>query len=344
MNKALRLVTILAVSSCWSVGGCNDRPPAPPRPSLFRRLKVLTVSPDDITERRAVTAVETARVNYTFHLNVLKGYYERVGNMDKLTWTRREMNNLQRAKRFQWRPAPAIVAPGRESLEKPDERLLVEHVVGARRNYQLAVTKLLTYYERENRRFKAKVIKNMQERLDPIRTYMYFLSAEIPPADLKTDQVISAADELYLKARDLHEQSKGLVVLRMGVNFPKQRWALAILLDLVSKYPRSTRVPMAAYFIAEIYKEYFDENLRAVNWYQRAWQWDPNISKPARFQAAVIHDLRLQNTEEALKCYRMVEQYETFDSGNLKFARDRIKALEKGATTETSPPPPQPAP
>jgi len=326
MNRARMPATILVMFPCWFVCGC-DRPPSPPRPSLFKSLKVLSIAPGE--ERKLVTVVESARVEYMSHLKVLNKYYQRVGTMDKLTWARREMDNLRRARTFEWQGAPAGIMPGRESLEKPDERLLVEHVVAARRNYQAAVTRLLAYYERQNRTFKARAIKNMQERLDPIRTYMYFLSAEIPPADLKTDQVISAADELYLKARSLHEQSKGLVLFRIGVNFPKQRRALALLLELMRKYPRSTRAPMAAYFIAEIYKEYFRENLRAVNWYRRAWQWNPNISKPARFQAAVIHDLRLHNTAEAMECYRMVLEHERFDSGNVNFARDRIKELTK---------------
>ena len=153
---------------------------------------MLTVSPspDADVECRTVTAVETSRVNYMFHLNVLKDYYESIGNIGKLTWATREVNNLQQARTFQWRGVPAILPPARESPEKPDERLLVEHVVSARRNYQTAVIKLLAHYESQNLTFKAKVIRNMQERLYPFRTYMYFLSAEIPPADLKTDRVI----------------------------------------------------------------------------------------------------------------------------------------------------------
>ena len=327
MNRAWMLSTILVIFACLFSFGCRDRPPSPPRPSLFKSLKVLSIAPGEVAERRLVTAVESARVEYMSHLKVLREYYQRVGTMDKLTWAGREMDNLRRARTFEWRGAPAGIMPGRESLEKPDERLLVEHVVTARRDYRAAVNRLLAYYERQNLTFKARTIRNMQERLDPIRTYMYFLSAEIPPVELKTDQVISAADELYLKAMDLHEQSKGLVLFRIGVNFPKQRRALALLLELMRKYPRSTRAPMAAYFIAEIYKEYFQENLRAVNWYRRAWQWNPNISKPARFQAAVIHDLRLHNTAEALECYHMVLEHERFDSSNANFARDRIKVL-----------------
>ncbi len=346
MNRALRLVTILAVSSWWFVGGCHGRRPSPPRRSLFRRLKVLTVSPspDAAKELRAVTAVETSRVKYRFHLNVLKDYYHSIGNIGKLTWATREISNLQRAKTFQWQGVPTIHPPAREALEEPDERLLVENVVSARRDYQTAVIKLLAYYESQNLTFKAKAIRNMQERLYPFRTYMYFLSAEIPPADLKTDQVIPEADELYLEARNLHEQSKGIVLFRIGASFPKQRRALALLTELMQKYPRSTRAPMAAFFIAEINKEYFQENLRAVKWYERAWQWDPNISVPARFQAAVIHDLRLHNTKEALECYRMVLRYETFNSDNVDFARDRIKVLTKRAATGVPLPPGEPAP
>lgn len=346
MNRALRLVTILAVSSWWFVGGCHGRRPSPPRPSLFKRLKVLTVSPspDTDVELRAATAIEKSRVNYMFHLNVLKDYYERIGNIGKLTWATREISNLQQARTFQWRGVPAFRPPDREPLEEPDERLLVENVVRDRRNYQTAVIKLLAHYERRNLTFKADVIRNMQERLYPFRTYMYFLSAEIPPADLKTDRVIPEADELYLEARNLHEQSKGIVLFRIGVSFPKQRRALALLTELMRRYPHSTRAPMAAFFIAEIYKEYFQENLRAVKWYERAWQWDPNIPVPARFQAAVIHDLRLRNTKEALRCYRLVERYETFDSDNVNFARDRIKVLTKRAAAPAEPPPGEPAP
>ena len=163
MNRALRLVTILTVSSWWFVGGCHGRRPSPPRPSLFRRLKVLTVSPspDADVECRTVTAVETSRVNYMFHLNVLKDYYESIGNIGKLTWATREVNNLQQARTFQWRGVPAILPPARESPEEPDERLLVEHVVSARRDYQTAVIKLLAHYESQNLTFKAKVIKYM---------------------------------------------------------------------------------------------------------------------------------------------------------------------------------------
>lgn len=339
MNRAMRLVTVLAVSSCWFAGcGFGDRRPSPPRPSLFRRLKVLTVLPQDVAERQAVTAVKTARADYAFRLDILQKYYQSIGNIHKNTWAKWEMENLRQSKKFKWEGVPAVLPPGRESLENPDERLLVEHVVGARRGYKAAVTKLLVYYEQQGLIFKAKVIRNMQERLDPIRTYMYFLSAEIPPADLKTNQAIPEADELYLKAWELHQGGRGIILFQIWANYKKQRRALAKLLELIEKYPRSTRASMAAYYIAEIYKEYFDENLRAVNWYERAWQWDPRISKPARYQAAVIYDLRLYNTEDALRCYRLVLKDETWDKGNLERAEDRIRAL--GGTVPGPPKPP----
>ncbi len=338
MNRVLRLATILAVGSCWFAGcGFGDRRPSPPRPSLFRRLKVLTVSQQDTEEREAVTAVKTARADYAFRLDILLKYYHSIGNMHKLTWARREMENLRQSKKFKWEGVPAVLPPGRESLEDPDERLLVENLVGARRNYQATVTKLIAYYEQKGLRFKAKVIWNMQERLDPIRTYMYFLSAEIPPADVKTNQVLSEADELYLRAWELHKTGRGIILFRIWVNYKKQRQALAILQELIERYPRSTRASMAAFYIAEIYKEYFDENLRAVNWYERAWQWDRGIPKPARFQAGVIYDLRLYNTEDALRCYRLLLKEETFDKGNVDFALKRIRAL--GGTTTGAPKP-----
>ena len=329
MNRTTISVTVLVVFSWFLAGGCGDRSPAPPGPSPFKSLKLLVVAPDDLVERRMVTSLETARVGYMFRLNVLKGYYEQIGNMDKLNWAGREIKNLSQTRTFKWQGVPSILPPQGESLSESDERILVEHVVSARNNYKASAAKLRDYYQRSNQIYRAKVMANMQRRLDPIRTYMYFLSAEIPPADLKATKVVPAADKLYFEARDLHEKSKGLILLRMGVNYPNQRRALKMMLELIRKYPHSSRVSMAAYYIAEIYKEYFNENLRAVHWYERAWQWNPSIPKPARFQAAVIHDLRLYNTQEALKCYNLALKHETFNSSNIGYARDRVKHLSK---------------
>ena len=103
--------------------------------------------------------------------------------------------------------------------------------------------------------------------------------------------------------------------------------AVVLFRDVIDHYPHSTKIALSAYFIAEIYKEYFNENTRAVKWYERAWQWDKNITEPARFQAATVYDLRLKNPKKAIECYRAAIKDDPWRLANREYAQDRIKAL-----------------
>ncbi len=291
-------------------------------------MEILSVSPADRDELRAATAVEEARINYLYRLRVLDGYYDRVGNMDKLIWARRELKNLRGAQIFQWEGLPQIDPPTGESLIVTDERILVEYVVGARNAYIDATSKLTELYRRSGRIWRERLIANMRERLDPIHTYKYFLTAEVPPADLQPEALIPEADILFAAALKLHKEGKGIFGTALTTNYDKQRLAVGKLRELIERYPRSNKIALSAYHIAEIYKEYFNENIRAVHWYRRAWQWDPNITKPARFQAAAIYDFRLQQPRKALECYRLAIRHEQFNASNMRYSHQRIKELE----------------
>jgi tetratricopeptide (TPR) repeat protein len=165
--------------------------------------------------------------------------------------------------------------------------------------------------------------------------YLYFLEAEIPPPDMKPTNVIPAADKLYDQALKLYRQGQiGPAI----TNYDKERQALMMLQQLVRTYPNSTKIALAAYRIAEIYKEYFNENVRAVHWYERAWQWDPTITEPARFQAAVIYDLRMHNFAKGVELYREALEYDPPRFGNAHFCRQRIKELiEQGKVPTLKP-------
>ena len=315
---------VIAGLVCWGfLAGC-DVPPAPPEATSGGVAKCLFVAAGAAAELEAVTAMEAARVNYDYRLQVLRQRYQRVGNMDKYVWTERELKNLHDAKTFQWSGVPEIVPPKGETVET-DERLLVEYVVEARSAYLKAVEDLARFYEQmDPASYKAKRIRNMQDRFDPVRTYLYFLTAEIPPSDRKPVEMIPAAEKLFQDAYALYRGGK---VLPGVTDYPKERLALMKFLELVREYPNSTKIALSAYYIGEIYKEYFNEDLRAVQWYERAWQWDPNLTEPARFQAGTVYDLRLQNKARAVRCYRMAIEHEQFNSSNMYFARQRIGAL-----------------
>ena len=327
MTKNLAWTTAMAVLACGLMAGC-DQPPSPPRTAKWEVPKSLAVIPGNKEEYAAVMATETARVNYEYRLVVLQNYYQRTGGMDKLRWTQREQDNLKQAQTFTWEGIPAIEPPKGESLANADEHLLVQFAVRARKDYLEAMKGLLDYYKASApNSYKTQRVTNVLRRFDPIRTYMYFLEAEIPGPELRPIEVIPAADALYAKAIKLHEDGKGLLGTFVTTSYPKQRHALLLLLELVRTYPRSTKVALAAYHIGEIYKEYFNENVRAVHWYERAWQWDPNILEPARFQAATIHDFRLFNRAKAVECYRQAILHEQFNASNVRYAHQRIQEL-----------------
>ena len=329
MKRAITATIVSSVLLSLLLTGCNVKP-AEPRAEKGKVLKLLVVDPENPAEQAAATGVEAARINYLYRLNVLKSYYRKIGNMDKYNWTRDEIDNLDTAQTFTWGGLPEIIPPKGESLENADERLLVEYLLAARKSYLNAVAELADFYDRKSPgSYKARRIHNMQMRLFPERTYMYFFDAEIPPAELKGLEVIPEAEKLYAKALKLHEKGKGILRIFITTDYGKQREALIFFLQLVNRYPHSTKNALAAYYIGEIYKEYFNKNLRAVRWYQRAWQWDQNILRPARFQAAAVWDLRLKEKEKAIECYKLVIKHEQFNMSNVTFAHRRIRELMK---------------
>lgn len=332
MSRTLAwMATGLSISLGLFVG-C-DLPPSPPSTSGGQRVKVVTVAPENAAERAAVTEYETARVNYVYRLQVLNAYYDRVGNLDKFNWSRNEMGNLSNVQTFRWDAVPEVLPPEGESIEQADERLLVEYVIGARQGFLDALGRLQAFYEQDGQSLKAALVKNSRARFDPVRTYMYFLSAETPMKDVAPTEVIPEAEQLFAEAYKLFREGKGIIPL-MTTNYSKQRRALVLFDELILKYPRSTKIALSAYYMADIYKEYFNENVRAVYWYQKAWEWDLNITEPARFQAATVYDIRLHNFSKAIECYKLAIQHEQFNATNVQYAHRRIRELTEQMKTE----------
>jgi len=323
--------------------GCDVKSP-PVRLNFWHELPVVGVNTQDAAEVQAALTCETAHVNYLHRLNVLSAYYDRVGNKDRLDWTRRELTNAQEAQWFAWQGIPAVSEPAGESVVGVDERMLVEALAEARNSYVRSLRDLYAFYEPKDR-FKAKVIRRVQERLDVVRVYSYYFEAEIPGPDLTPSRFHPEAEQLFDQALDLHRTGKRLPLLPA---YQKQRRALMMFHEVIKKYPDSTRISLAAFYMGEIYKEYFNENVRSVRWYERAWQWDPTIPLPARFQAAVIYDLRLGDREKAIELYREVLKHEPFNQSNIEFTQKRLQELQprqdRAEGRQETPPAPPPAP
>ena len=316
MHARVTLATLL-VGALTAGLGC-DMKPLPPLTS--------SITPGNSEETAQMQKVADTQAAYKYRLQVLDAWYTRQGNHLKQDWARNESKNLREAQTFAFKgvtPAPVEQGP---TLDTTTELSLVEPAVAARRSYLAAVDELIAYYQANGPRSRARDAQSIRNRFDPIRTYMYYLDAEVPPADLKPVEVFPEAEQMYGEALRLHKEGK---ILPLVVDYDKERRALLLLLDLIKRYPTSTRIAEAAYYIGDIYKEYFDEDYRAVLWYERAIQWDPNITKPARFQAATVYDLRMHHRAKAIEMYQQAILHEPWHGSNIDNARHRIEVLSK---------------
>ena len=333
MNRTFILLTmIVALLAGFPGPGCNTLPDAP-KLADSKPITVLTITPDDEEELEAVKAVEVARVAYRHSLRVLEAYYMNTADLMKLTWARRETKNLDNAQVFRWAGLD-VVPPESTGAAKPQERRIVEATIAAREAWIQSLDELAALYEGQGDSaqtgpdaLKLRAVRNARQRLDPVHTYLYFLDAEIPGPKLRPTNVIPDADQTYAEALRLHNEGKGILRFFVTTDYDKQRQALRLFREVIAKHPRSTRIALCAYYIGEIYKEYFNEHYRAVHWYRRAWQWDPYIIEPARFQAATVYDVRLQEKQKAVECYRMSIDADPWRLGNEQHAKERIPQL-----------------
>ncbi len=326
INEAIRSCAVVTLGCVLVLVGCNVRPKTPKIEGSSGPIEVLEVNPGDADEVAAVTAVETARGRYHATLVELAEYYNSIGDVQKGIWASRELKNLEKAQEFAWggvsTPPPPSTQP---TGEEPKETLLIENVVNARTEYCKVVDQLAEYYEKKGEDFKAYVIHTMQARFHPEETFLYLLRVELPPKSLEPVEIIPKANELYDRAVKLYREGSTLPAI---ADYPKQRRALRMFLRLVRQYPSSTRIALAAFYIGEIYKEYFREHYLAVLWYDRALTWDPYVPKPVRFQMAVQYDFNLEDKPKALELYKASLKFEPFYSDNVRYAKQRIDELE----------------
>ena len=318
---------LLVMALVVFAAGC-DNPPAGPRTADGEAVKVVVVNPSDAAETAAVSDLQSATATYKQALKVLHAYYVKTGAYTWQIWAEKELANLVGAQTFTFEGAGTPATPPSGSVEAINEAAAVESVLSGRRNWKRCLEKLDDFYSRKGFNHKLVMVRSIQARFDPIRAYPYFMHAEVPPEDLRPTEVIPAADTLFAEALKLHKQGKALPGI---TNYSKQRQALMKFRQLVDKYPGSTKIAQSAYYIAEIYKEYFAENLRALAWYERVWQWDRHITLPARSQSAYIYDFRLGQREKAIALYQEVIKHEQFDWNRVRYARQRIKELTESA-------------
>ncbi|MFW6155110.1 MAG: tetratricopeptide repeat protein [Planctomycetota bacterium] len=320
MNGRNVVIVALLAMVLIAAAGCDVKPSPPKVDGRPITSIILTAE----GEREAAQRLVDAQAEYRWRLAALAAYYQTNGALIKHRWAVREAKNLEQAHVLSFKDLQVNEPDRGPAVGQADEATLVERVVAARKAYMDAIDELTLYYEGVGAPLKLAAVDTLRRRFDPVRTYMYFLDAEVPPADLKPLRITPEAEQMYDEALTLYKRGS---VLGITVDYNKKRQALLRFLELIRQYPTSTKIAYSAFYVGEIYR-LFDEPTRAVMWYRRATQWDPTLDRPARFEAAKIAQFELRNYELALELYREVLQYETFDMGNVKEARGRIDDIE----------------
>jgi len=199
---------------------------------------------------------------------------------------------------------------------------LVEEVARTRKAYGRALAALNDFYTARGAMHKIEWAASEMAAFEKVPKIQYLLVAELAGPDLKPSRSIEAADQLY---------TEGLHYKDYPAFPPGKKDYLKVALEkfqtIIEKYPQSDKIDDAAFRMGEIYGGwYFQDFARAVQSYQRCWEWNPESEHPALFNAAKIYDEKLKNRVKAVELYNRVVA-ETADEGKINEAQNRLKAL-----------------
>ena len=212
------------------------------------------------------------------------------------------------------------------SLVDTREVDLVEAVLAHRSAYEENLAALGSYYSNKGYASKAEWAEFELKGLKRVQSFRYLMDSEVPSAQLSPVERIPAADALYEQAiGKMTTGGHGMPALYREGDMIE---AAKLFRQVIERYPSSDKIDDAAFFLGEIHKEYLKgQEQIAVNWYERAWTWDPATPYPARFQAAVVYDYRLHDRRRALELYQSVVERETDIQSNVRWASRRIHEL-----------------
>jgi TolA-binding protein len=199
---------------------------------------------------------------------------------------------------------------------------LVDDVTKARQTYQKALLALKDFYMKRGNAAKIQWVDDELAGFDKTPKAQYLAVAELAGPGLKPTKRIDAADQLY---------SEGMSFKDYPAFPPGKKDYLKTALEkfqtIIEKYPESDKIDEAAFRMGEIYGGwYFEDWARAVQCYERCWQWNPKTLEPAMLNAAKIYDDKLKNRGKAVELYNRVI-LDSPDSDQVKTAQERLRAL-----------------
>ena len=226
------------------------------------------------------------------------------------------------APRSRERPMEMQVPPAMPATSTRSEVETVEHLAVARESYRTALEALKQYYVSAGNATKLAWVEKELAGFMTADKFHYLNEMELSGADLRGTQSIPAADQLFKEALEFKNYPA-------WPDIKKEKLVLALqkFRTIITDYPTSDKIAGAAFRMGEIYEGfYFQDPVRAVQCYERSWQWNPKTEYPAKFNAAKLYDEKLMNRAKAVELYNLVV-LEDSNPDHVKYAVKRIKEL-----------------
>lgn len=203
----------------------------------------------------------------------------------------------------------------------PNDLPLVERLLAARKEYQHTLEDLREHYKKVGDPERQRWVEEELLSFHRIAKHAYRLDLDVPSEALKPEYNIPEAHDLYIRAKKYKERGWGTE------HEDNLRRAEILLQELLTNYPQSLDIDDAAFHLGEIYESpTFKMFRRAALYYERAFQWNPNTTYPARMRAARLYDLKLQERSKAIKIYREITSHDG-DTKQIDEAKKRLTEL-----------------
>jgi TolA-binding protein len=220
--------------------------------------------------------------------------------------------------------APTANPPGtgKPPAGAPSDVEKVERVLAARRDYQLALEQLRSHYATVGDIERVHWAEEELRQFHRMSKQAYRLELDVPPPTLQALYNVPEANELYRRAMTYKDKGWG------GTDYiDNQRRAELLFQQLLTNYPQSDKIDVAAYQLGDIYESRAYKQYRRAAWYfERCVQWHPNTQLDARLRAARLYDKNLQERTRAVELYREITTHET-DPNRRAEAEKRITEL-----------------
>ena len=215
-------------------------------------------------------------------------------------------------------------APGKAGGKATSDVELVERLLAARRDYQVALEGLRAHYISVGDTERVQWAEEELREFHRVNKQAYNLDLDVPPPTLRPEKNIPEANELYKRAMTYKDRGWGTDYV------DNERRAEMLFQQVLTSYPDSDKIDDVAYRLGELYESKgYKQYKRAGLYYQRCFQWNPKTHFDARLRAARLYDRVLLDRAEATRLYEEVLSHET-DPAQEQEAKKRLLELRGG--------------